>query len=916
MLSLQNILGMIAYFVALAFSMCFCYSSQCGWARKLASIAIVSTTWFYIIRFSVQYVGSEAWERGENVFDLAYADVIWGGSDGNWGFSQSLLAWTIVATVWSAEASPFYQLFGIFGAMSGSYVLITPPTKPSNTVSIAYGFGSFLAFLCVFMLPRTSSMRELRWWLWLLHVCLIAPKYIPMKHQMDRMMLYGALSVFAFLQHVTASSSPWPTRDCQVSITIDALMCGILTLTYIYQRTGSMSQVSVWSFLMPVVSPGFVLGCFCACEHDAISCMVTSVQWSVAWALRRKNKHVSQVPGRWHNLGLWKRAEDYDTACCHLAELVGDAAQLAEGNTVLCVGCGHGDELNFLQKRYSLGRIVGLDANTDARKFVPRAANVELHQRKAEGMARGARRFKHDEFSKILAIDSVYHVDKANFFADCARLLAKGNQVIVTDVIVQPGAPWWVRWTLSLMNVRLGNQWTKEEYYKRLSAAGLEIVRFVSLEPHVMAGSGLLPTNILQHLDYVVLVAEMVVTRPTAAIIGSGMSGLVAAHLLEETHEVTIYEAGQKVGLAGLQTVIDGVAIDVPLRITMPSYYSQLNALLQDLELQVKAVPYTACHLRGDSVTLATSTSWAMHVLQHLRYIPYLAKFAFAVYFKPAHAGETFGAFMRRHALLDDEAYKIYSLHLSWILSCSYDMVQGAPALVILEFIMSSNPLVKMWEHSGNMVRVHPSMMALQDKLLEGKTIKLGSPVSSPVGPERNIEGVNYDVVILATEAPAAVRLLPAPWREILQQVRYTPGTIHVHKDCRLMPPDRAQWRTYNVNENGPGGSCELTIWLNSFWGRENLKDDFFETWNAREVPEPELLIKEVPLQRCVIDTNMHKVWERISALQGKDGIYLCGAYAVEGMGLLEQACRSAQSAVEAVRKGMNGMKEMPETAE
>ena len=36
--------------------------------------------------------------------------------------------------------------------------------------------------------------------------------------------------------------------------------------------------------------------------------------------------------------------------------------------------------------------------------------------------------------------------------------------------------------------------------------------------------------------------------RPSAAVIGSGMSGLIAAHLLEETHEV-----GNDVGLDALQ---------------------------------------------------------------------------------------------------------------------------------------------------------------------------------------------------------------------------------------------------------------------------------------------------------------------------------------------------------------------------
>jgi len=904
MLSILNICGLAAYFVALGLSVCYCFSAPRGWARKAASVLVIATTWFFIIRFSVRYVGSDAWENGENLFDLAYADVIWGGSEGNWGLSQSLLAWTIVATVWTAEASAFYQLLGIFGAMSGSFLLITPSVQPSNTISLSYALGALFSFVCVWILPGTSSMVQLRWWLWGLHACLIAPKFFSLKRQVSRAVLYIIVALMALLTHLAAPASPWPATDCRLSITIDAIMCGLLTLVFIYERTGSTAQVFLWTLLMPIVSPGFVLGFFCACEHGAVSSFVTFLQQYVAGLLRNSTKQKSHAPGKWMNLGLWKTTDDYDTACCHLAELVSDAAQLREGDHVLCIGCGCGDELNHLQTRHSLGRIVGLDPHVDVQRFVPSASNVELKQKRAEDMTQGGDRVRHNEFSKILAIDSVYHVDKARLFECCARVLAKGSCMSITDVIVRPGAPWWVQIALSLMNIRVANQWTKEEYANRLSAAGFNVIKFQSLEPHVLAGCGLLPTVLRRHLDYVIVVAESTVVRPTAAVIGSGMSGLVAAHLLQETHEVVIYEAGEQVGLAGLQTVIDGVAIDVPLRITMPSYYSRLYGLFQELGVQVKAVPYNACHLRGDRVTLATSTSWLTHILQHLRYVPYMTKFAFAMC-KPALEGETFGAFMHRHRLLDHEAYKIYSLHLSWILSCTYDMVHAAPACVIRDFIMSSNPLVKMWEHSGNMVRVYPSMMTLQDKLLEGKTVKVGTPISSPIGQDRVVEGVAYDVVVLATEAPAAAKLLPSPWREVLQRVSYTPGTIHVHKDARLMPSDRSQWRTYNVNESGPGGACELTIWLNAFWDCEDVKEDLFETWNARQAPMPERLIKEVPLRRCVIDANIQEVWKQIQTMQGKDGIYLCGAYAVEGMGLLEQACRSAQHVAEAVRKNM-----------
>lgn len=36
-------------------------------------------------------------------------------------------------------------------------------------------------------------------------------------------------------------------------------------------------------------------------------------------------------------------------------------------------------------------------------------------------------------------------------------------------------------------------------------------------------------------------------------------------------------------------------------------------------------------------------------------------------------------------------------------------------------------------------------------------------------------------------------------------------------------------------------GTCQITVWLNKFWGREDLTEDLFETWNPSEECKAEL---------------------------------------------------------------------------
>ncbi|CAE7565541.1 unnamed protein product, partial [Symbiodinium pilosum] len=472
-------------------------------------------------------------------------------------------------------------------------------------------------------------------------------------------------------------------------------------------------------------------------------------------------------------------------------------------------------------------------------------------------MASGLNRLRRGEFNKILAIDSLYHFDKPAFFGECAKLLQIRETVIFTDVILREDTPSWVRLCLCAMDIRWSGHWTEKDYRGKLQEAGFRVNTWKSLEPFVLQPS--FPHVFAQYLDYVVVKAELseCAWRPTAAVIGSGMSGLIAAHLLEESHDVIIYEAGPKCGLVGLQEELaPGVAVDVPLRFMMPHYYHHLLGVIKELGIPVRAVPYNASYQRGGDMLLVTSTSWLGHISQHLKYVPYLAKLMFTVFFRKELEGESFLDYMTRHGLHQHEAYQIYSLHLSWMLSCTYEQANNTPAGVILGFIRASNPLVRMYQESGNIMRVYPTMRALQDALLKGKDLRLNSPIK-PFGGFRAIDGQIFDVVVVATDAAAAGYLLGGEWKKRLERIHYQKGSIVVHKDPSLMPPCRSDWRTFNVREDGPGGTCQITVWLNKFWGRDDIEEDLFETWNPAERPASSQTIKEVTLGRATYTSAM-----------------------------------------------------------
>ena len=82
------------------------------------------------------------------------------------------------------------------------------------------------------------------------------------------------------------------------------------------------------------------------------------------------------------------------------------------------------------------------------------------------------------------------------------------------------------------------------------------------------------------------------------AVIGGGIAGLVAAWRLSRHHAVTLFERHAKPGFTASSVAVDGVRVDVPLRVFYPGYYPTLTRLYAELGVAVEPVNY-ACTFTG-----------------------------------------------------------------------------------------------------------------------------------------------------------------------------------------------------------------------------------------------------------------------------------------------------------------------------
>ena len=83
--------------------------------------------------------------------------------------------------------------------------------------------------------------------------------------------------------------------------------------------------------------------------------------------------------------------------------------------------------------------------------------------------------------------------------------------------------------------------------------------------------------------------------RKQIAVIGSGIAGLVAAHLISRKHDVTLFEREKTLGMDAHSIDSHGARMDIPLRVFSEAYYPNLCRIYRQLGVRYKAADYSFC---------------------------------------------------------------------------------------------------------------------------------------------------------------------------------------------------------------------------------------------------------------------------------------------------------------------------------
>ena len=402
------------------------------------------------------------------------------------------------------------------------------------------------------------------------------------------------------------------------------------------------------------------------------------------------------------------------------------------------------------------------------------------------------------------------------------------------------------------------------------------------------------------------MIAETSGRRQRIAVIGTGISGLSTAWLLDKSVDVTVYEQNPRIG--GHSHTVDvevsrgHTPVDVGFIVYNEQTYPNLTALFAHLDVATQTTDMSLAvslddgrleyaggylsQLFAQKRNLARPRFWSM-----LRDLVRFYRNAPGDLSKLAGNGMTLGAYLAANrygeAFRDDHllpmAAAIWSMPTSDVLEY--------PAHAFIQF-HENHGLLKLTDRplwrtvtGGSRCYVEKLTSPFADRIQPGVGI-----VSVETRPDGILlrtstgQSVQYDQVVIATHADQALDMLADPTpdeRRLLEAFRYNVNHAVLHVDDRLMPKRRRAWASWNyIGRSQQQVHTDLTVtyWMNSLQGLPN-DNSLFLTLNPNREIDQDKTYHTQAFEHPIVDSAATAAQKQLWSLQGQRGVWYCGAY-------------------------------------
>jgi uncharacterized protein len=386
------------------------------------------------------------------------------------------------------------------------------------------------------------------------------------------------------------------------------------------------------------------------------------------------------------------------------------------------------------------------------------------------------------------------------------------------------------------------------------------------------------------------------------AIVGAGVSGLVCAHLLNESHDITVFEANEYAGghtntvrvdtahethhvdtgfivlndrtYPSFQRVLAGVGVE-----TQPSEMS--FSVSDGRDFEYNGASPNGLFARRSNLARPSFHRMVLDLLRFNREAPALVGLN--------GSGPSLGEFLHRGGYSQAFVERLIVPQASAVWSADPRRMWEFPASMLAEFFANHG----MFGLAGrpNWLAIKGGSGRYVDALVRPfrERLRLGTPVRRI---ERTDDGVEltpaggeperYDELILAVHSDQALRMLADPSRseaEVLGAIPYQANEVVLHTDRSLLPRRRRAWASWNFHLlERPAGRTTVTYHMNRL---QSLSADreFCVTLNRSEAIAPESVLRVMHYHHPVYTPAGMAAQRRFDEVSGVRHTHYCGAY-------------------------------------
>jgi|TARA_B110000438_G_C15818628_1_gene653178 predicted NAD/FAD-binding protein len=403
------------------------------------------------------------------------------------------------------------------------------------------------------------------------------------------------------------------------------------------------------------------------------------------------------------------------------------------------------------------------------------------------------------------------------------------------------------------------------------------------------------------------------------AVIGSGISGLSAAHFLSKKHTVDLFEKNNHFGGHSFTVDIEEkyskklISLDLGFIVFNKTTYPNLVKFFGDLNVEYEKsnmsfsvsvknsnIEYSGSGLSG--LFANKLNIFNMNFLKMIKEIIYFYAEAEKIN-ESKYKNQTLGKFLE----LKKFSNYFINYHIIPMVASIWSMPTGFAEKMPVDLFLSffkNHGLFKIknrpqWYTVAGRSKVYVNKVL---KTISGEYFK-NYEIKKV---QRNKKSVrlyygssnkyfDYDKVIFATHADETLKLIENPTeheKDILSNFKYKKNIAYLHADNNLMPNNKKVWSSWNsiLDKRDKNKSC-VTYWLNKL---QNLKteNNYFLTLNPIFQIDKKKIIKEVEFFHPFYNLKSIEAQKKLHIIQGKNNSWFCGSYF--GYGFHEDGLKSA----------------------